>query len=190
MAPDPRDVYNERMGVTTAPVLVTEDEFLSLPESNQKQELVDGEVIVAPSPTWWHQEVLSRIVELLRAWAARQDTPCTIGQAPVDIRFAPGRVLQPDAFVLLSAVDRDHQGPLDRVPELCIEVLSANRMYDRITKRVIYAESGVTEYWIVDPAGSLERWSGPGLTQHESVDGMLATDMLPGFELAVSALFT
>lgn len=175
--------------MTAVPALVTEEEFLSLPESNQKQELVDGEVIVGPSPTWWHQEVLSRVVAQLRAWAARVDTPCTVGQAPVDIRFAPGRVLQPDAFVLLWEVDRGHQGPLDRVPEVCIEVLSANRMYDRITKRVISAESGVTEYWIVDPAGSLERWSGPGLTRHEMVDGVLEADLLPGFELEVGALF-
>ena len=56
------------MPVATPP-FVSEAEFLSLPESNQKAELVDGEVMVSPSQSYWHQEVLVRIVtreELLR----------------------------------------------------------------------------------------------------------------------------
>jgi hypothetical protein len=37
---------------------VSEKEFLDLPESTDKIELVDGEVVVSPSPTYWHQEIL------------------------------------------------------------------------------------------------------------------------------------
>jgi Uma2 family endonuclease len=84
---------------TAAPGLTTEAEFLSLPESNQRIELVDGEVIVAPSPTLRHQEILGRVYEALRAWTRGQGVDVTVVQAPLDIRFALGRILQPDAMV-------------------------------------------------------------------------------------------
>jgi len=93
--------------------LVSERDFLRLPESTNKIELVDGEVVVAPSPSYWHQEVLARIVEALRAWARRQQRAVTVGQAPLDVRFGKNRVLQPDAFVLFAAIPRRHEGPID-----------------------------------------------------------------------------
>lgn len=169
--------------------LVSEAEFLSLPESTDKVELVDGEVIVAPSPSYWHQEVLARLVGVLRDWADRQEQPVTVGQAPLDIRFAPGRILQPDAFVILDAVDRNHEGPLDRIPEVCVEVLSSNRLYDRVTKRFIYGQAGVKELWTVETAGFIERWTGDGLASVVRADDVLATPLLPGLQLDVSSIF-
>lgn len=165
-----------------------EREFLSLPESTCPAELVDGEVILAPSPSFWHQEVLSRLVVALRAWAATSPNPVTIVQAPFDVRFASGRILQPDAMVFLAPLARDVASPLDRIPDLCIEVLSTNRAYDRVMKRFIYAEAGVAEYWIVDPAGLVERCSGPGLVRAQELEDRLTSELLPGFELSVTAL--
>lgn len=169
--------------------VVSEEEFLRLPESTAKIELVDGEVIVSPSPTYWHQEVLGRIVMALRTWAARRKHPVTIGQAPLDVRFAAGRILQPDAFVLLTRIPRNHEGPIDRVPELCIEVLSSDRVHDRVTKRLLYAAAGVAEYWVVEPAGFVERWTGPDLTRADELRDRLATPLLPGFSLDLRRLF-
>lgn len=50
--------------------LVSEQEFLSLPETTDKVELLDGEVVVSPTPSYWHQEILQRLVFALRQWAA------------------------------------------------------------------------------------------------------------------------
>jgi Uma2 family endonuclease len=177
------------MGSTAVRRLVTEDEFLRLPESMTKVELVDGEVVVSPSPEFWHQELLRRMIVALSAWADRQRRRVTIGQAPLDVRFAPGRILQPDAFVLFGEVSPSHEGPIDRVPELCVEVLSSDRVHDRVTKRMIYAASGVREYWIVEPAGIVERWTGPGLAEVQEVRDRLVTSLLPGFRLDLKRLF-
>jgi len=171
-----------------ARALVTEAEFLALPEASRPMELVDGEVIVAPSPSYWHQEVLSRLVGALRAWAAPQSA-ITVVQAPLDIRFAPGRILQPDAMVFLEKIARDAITPIDRIPALCIEVLSTDRAHDRITKRFIYAEAGVREYWLVEPAGMIERRSGPGLARVEEITDRLTSALLPGFELEIRTVF-
>jgi Uma2 family endonuclease len=78
-----------------------------------------------------------------------------VGQAPLDVRFGHGRILQPDVFVLFDRIPFDHEGPLDRVPELCIEVRSSRPSYDRLTKRTIYADAGVRELWTVEPGYSL-----------------------------------
>ena len=171
-----------------APALVSEEEFLSLPESADKLELLDGEVILSPSPSYWHQELLRRVVRRLEDWAETQSGPVTVAMAPLDIRFASGRILQPDAFLLFGTVAREHEGPLDVVPALCVEVLSTNRAYDRMTKRLVYAESGVREYWTVDFDGTVERWFGERLGLRERHEQELVSSLLPGFRLELSLL--
>src|SRR5688572_3645673 len=94
---------------------VSEAEFLSGPETMGRVELVDGMIVRSPAPTLRHQEVLRRIVDALNRWA--DGRPVTIAQSPVDVRFAPGRILQPDAFVSLVRLPFDEAGPLLRVPE-------------------------------------------------------------------------
>jgi Uma2 family endonuclease len=169
--------------------VVSEAEFLALPESTDRVELLDGEVIVTPSPSVWHQELLARLVHRLRSWAESHDDRVFVGQAPLDVRFAPGRILQPDAFVVLGELSLDIDGPIDRVPDLCVEVLSANRAYDRLTKRLVYAAAGVRELWLVEPSGSFERWTGDGLGETETVTTTLTTALLRGFELDIGTLF-
>lgn len=171
------------------PALVTEAEFLALPASMTQTELLDGEVIVSPAPTFRHQDVLRRLVVALSAWADAAEDVHVVGQAPVDIRFGPGRILQPDAFVIRGSVDLDRDGPLEQVPMLCIEVLSRDRVYDRVTKRLVYATAGVEEYWTVDPAGAIERWIGDGLARRDVLTDVLASPRLPGFSLKIGSLF-
>jgi hypothetical protein len=47
----------------------------------------------------------------------------------------------------------------------------------------------VAEFWVVEPAGFIERWTGPGLGQDEIIRDRLATPLLSGFELDVPAMF-
>lgn len=171
-----------------APALVTEAEFLALPETTRPLELLDGEVIMAPSPSFWHQEIRARLVTTLRAWASGRDV--TVAQAPLDVRFGVDRILQPDAMVFLTRLGPQTDTPVKTIPDVCIEVLSTNRAYDRITKRFVFAEAGVTEYWIVDPARGVERWHGPGLSVMEVLDETLSSPLLPGFELDVRQVLT
>jgi Uma2 family endonuclease len=177
------------MGKMAVRPLVTEQQFLALPETTDKVELLDGEVIVSPSPSYWHQEILRRLVLALGTWATRQKRAVTIGQAPLDVRFGRNRILQPDAFVLFAEVAPDHEGPIDTVPALCIEVLSSNRIHDRVTKRLLYAAAGVKEYWTVDPVGLIERWTAADLSRGKDISTVLTTPLLPRFRLDVRRLF-
>ena len=180
-----------RMNIMTASarVLVSESDFLALPESMRPAELVDGEVVMPPSPSFWPQEMLGRVVAALRTWSATAPIPVTVAQAPLDVRFAAGRILQPDAMVFLTKLDRQAPSPLERIPEVCIEVLSSNRTYDRITKRFLYAEAGVQEYWIVDPSGFVERRWGPALARSEDLTDWVRSPLLPGLEVDLTRVF-
>jgi Uma2 family endonuclease len=171
---------------TPARALVSEAEFLALPESNQRIELLDGEVIVPPSPTYRHQEVLGSIVFELKRWGIASSADVTIAQSPLDVRFGPGRILQPDAMIFQGKLPSDAETPVELVPVVCIEVLSHNSVHDRVTKRYVYAEAGVQEYWIVDPVGVVERRSGADLRDIEVLQDRLRTPLLPGFTLEIS----
>lgn len=170
--------------------LVSEEELLSLPETVDKVELLDGEVILAPAPALSHQRVVLEIAVALRAWALQQSAPWTVGIAPQDFRFARSRILQPEVWVLRGRIPLDHLGPIDQVPDLCVEVTSLDRAYDRVTKRFVYAAGGVKEYWVTSPRGPVERFFGEGLAEREEVTGRLVSAVLPGFELDLDAVFS
>lgn len=108
----------------------------------------------------------------------------------LDVRFAPGRILQPDAMVFIAPLPLKTKTPIQRLPELAIEVLSSNRTYDRIAKRSIYGSAGVREYWLVDTLKSqLEICHGEALMLTRLEAARLTTPLLPGFALDVPGLF-
>ena len=167
----------------------TEEEYLALPESIQRMELLDGELVCEPSPGLAHQEHVGALFAALRSWAQSCSPNPSVLLGPLDIRFAPGRILQPDVCVFLEPLPRDTATPITRVPDLCIEVVSQRRTYDRVTKRLIYAEAGVREMWTALPTWRLvERWTGPRLERREELRDRIETSLLPGFSMPVAAL--
>ena len=141
------------------------------------------------SAEFGHQERVGRLYELLRQWACARDPRPDVCLSALDVRFAPGRILQPDVFVYMQPMARPVRMPLTAIPDLCVEVVSSDRVYDRVTKRQVYAEAGVREYWTVVPRlGFVERWTGPGLATREELRDALVTPLLPGFRLDITGL--
>ena len=167
----------------------TEGEYLALPETIQRTELLDGELVCEPSPGDGHQGIVGNLHVELQLWARAQSPMPTIRLGPFDIRFAPGRILQPDLCVFLDPLPRGVAMPITRVPDLCIEVVSRDRTYDRVTKRLVYADAGVREMWTIVPAWPLvERWTGSRLDQREELRENIESALLPGFSMAVARL--
>lgn len=169
---------------------MTEAEYLALPETTARMELIDGEVIVSPSPLTRHQVLVLRLGAGLEMWSRTQPVRPIVMVAPSDVRFAPRCILQPDLYVLDGTRALPQRGPVRQIPILCVEVLSRDKDYDRVTKRSIYADAGVREMWTVDAAGVVETWRGRGLDDHGPVEGgVLRSELLPGFELLLGELF-
>lgn len=113
-------------------------------------ELIHGRFYVSPSPSPLHQVVVGQLWEVFRE-SARAVGGLTLF-APVDVVLADHSVVQPDVLYL-SAARRGIVGErIEGAPDLLVEVLSpGTARRDRDEKLALYAESGVREYWIVDP---------------------------------------
>jgi Uma2 family endonuclease len=182
--------------VRTAPKrLFTYDEVVAeFPETNEPCELWDGELIISPSPSFFHQKIVIRVSRWLDDWVTQRNLGEVI-VSPLDMVLSPHRVTQPDiGFIAkdrLSIIGRVINGPVD----LAIEVISlGNRNRDRIEKRDLYEQYGVKEYWIIDPEAETVDvlWLENGRYQlfMRSGAGQLASSrVLPGFELPVTSIF-
>ena len=128
-----------------------------------RYELIDGELLVTPSPGHAHQIAVSELLVLLKAYVSREGLGVTL-PAPSDVELREGSVTQPDLYVMPAGPSAEAKG-LAWSPSLrlllAVEILSpASVRTDRIVKRDFYLESGVAEYWIVDvEARIVERWT-------------------------------
>jgi Uma2 family endonuclease len=123
-----------------------------MPEDGQRYEIIDGELVVTPSPTTIHQAISKRIGFQLML-QVEQEGHGIVFYAPVDVRLSDTRVVQPDLLVL-----RPGRRPfitkraVECAPDLIIEIGSpSTEERDRTTKQKLYASEGVGEYWLVDP---------------------------------------
>jgi Uma2 family endonuclease len=133
---------------------MTVADYLGTEETTRRQELVYGILREPPAPAYGHQNIVTRLVALIHPYveSRRLGHVCV---SPVDVVLDQERhlVLQPD----IVFVSTERLGIIrDRIwgaPDLVIEVISpSTREYDRDTKVRWYAEYGVGECWLVDPA--------------------------------------
>ncbi|MDQ2665941.1 MAG: Uma2 family endonuclease [Gemmatimonadota bacterium] len=125
-----------------------------------RYELVDGELLVTPSPGTPHQRTVKKLLVALELYLV----PIRAGEvcvSPSDVELEPEFVSQPDLFVVSPAESRRMTRVGYPVYELmlAIEVISpSSGRHDRVRKRPKY-QKHVQEYWIVDPdARLIERW--------------------------------
>ena len=122
-----------------------------LPETNLPTELWDGKLVMSPSPSFFHQEIVVRFHDRLRAWVGKHGLGKT-GLAPLDMVLTNHQVVQPDVFFVSNERLAILTDRLRGAPDLVGEVLSpGTRRRDRLDKRDLYEQHGVTEYWLIDP---------------------------------------
>lgn len=129
----------------------TYDDLRQLPDDGTRYEIIDGELVVMPSPVVTHQRIVGRLFLAFHAQVQERGQGEVL-MAPLDVIMAPTRVVQPDLIVVRAEhreILREH---VEGVPDLLVEVLSpSNHKHDLVTKRRLYARNRVPEYWIVDP---------------------------------------
>ncbi len=138
----------------------TRENVLALPDDGNRYELVDGELLVSPSPRPLHQIALAAVYDRLSTYVRAHGLGLLLF-SPADLDLLSGQLVQPDLFVVAGHDGRALREWTDvGIPLLVIEVLSpSTARHDRITKRRKYQRVGVPEYWIVDlDARAIERW--------------------------------
>jgi prevent-host-death family protein len=137
---------------------ISYEEYMELVESSdQRYELIDGEVYLLASPAFDHQVVVSEITWHLQNYF--KGKPCRPLTAPLDVRLfgyaskfeEDPNVVQPDIIVVCDEDKVNADNRYAGIPTLVVEVLSpSTKGKDMVAKLNLYLKSGVREYWIVD----------------------------------------
>ena len=146
-----------------------------------------------PVPSFFHQEIVARFHDRLKAWV-RQHRLGKTGIAPLDMVLTTRRSVQPDVVF----ISKDRLGMIrDRVmgaADLVAEVISPeSRRRDRFDKRDLYEQHGVREYWLIDPEAQTVEVLHLEAGQYQLVGRwrpgeQAQSRLLGGFQLSVSDL--
>lgn len=151
------DILNEGTPeFIAAGVKMTYEEFTDFYKKTDKRyEFIDGEVFLLASPLLTHQKVVMNLLSILIQ--TFKDKVCAPFSAPFDIHLKKSEdnicVVQPDIMVICDLEDVINEE--DRylgTPSLVMEVVSKWSLgRDSINKLGLYMQSGIEEYWIINP---------------------------------------
>jgi Uma2 family endonuclease len=174
------------MGMATATKRWTREEVLALQDAARpgvRYELIDGELLVSPSPTDLHQLVAAAFIFRLYGYCLKHRIG-RVNYSPADLSLDGGSITQPDVFVVPADLPRRPKG-WEHVTRLllALNVLSPSTARgDRTVKREYFQRVRVPEYWIVDHHARLvERWR-PEDERPEMLTKTLIWQPLPAVE--------
>jgi len=158
-----------------------------------KQELIDGELVLTPSPVPRYNLVSSNLVVRLGPLIDQNE----LGIVLWNQDYAVGDdVLNPNlAFIRAQrAVERDRRPGW--VPDLVVEIRSPSnqrKSEDLRAKAKRYLEGGAQAVWLLYPEAGIARIEKPGQPSQvldvESGGKLEDQDLLPGFSIALADIF-
>ncbi|MFG1677245.1 Uma2 family endonuclease [Micromonospora sp. NPDC049282] len=126
----------------------TTDDLDALPEDGRRRELLDGVLLMSPSPTRMHQSIAALLMVAL-------DEDCPDGYdvtQAVGVRINRTRYFIPDVLVTTAAAaarEPSRYEPHEVV--LAVEIVSpSTRSIDRVLKPALYAQAGIPFYWRIE----------------------------------------
>ena len=181
--------------VTTKPTTqLTYEDYLETPD-DERWELLNGELHMAPSPSMPHQIVATDLVTLLNSFVRERGLGHVIS-APADVVLSDENVVQPDLLFVSTErepiITRTH---IQGAPDLVVEIRSPSTdERDRTVKRRLYAEHGVKEYWLVDPDAMTVTVLLLGESDFEEAGvyrkgETMTSPTLPGFSVSLDDIF-
>lgn len=119
-------------------------------DDHVRREIIDGELIVTPSPVPRHQSAVTNLVVGLHSY--QRGHGGRVYPAPLDVVFADDNVVEPDVlFIRAEHLDRVGDRFVSDAPDLVVEISSpGTRRLELVRKRELYQRFGVPEYWYVD----------------------------------------
>jgi len=176
---------------------LTYQDYFDLPEMKSRYSIVDGELLMAASPTPDHQTVVLELSSTLNSFV-REHRLGRVFLAPLDvvIRRDPLRTRQPDVM-FISNTRRYIIGlqVIEGGPDLVIEVLSpANTRRELEEKLRDYQSINVREAWIIGPQGRTVEvlQLAPEGNERSGLYGLgdaIVSQVLPEFHLTVNEIF-
>ena len=170
------------------------EQFLEWTDEDTSAEWEDGRVIIRPSETNIHQDLLGFLLSILGIYVEERRVG-VVRQIPFQMKLAhSGR--EPDIMVISNVhQNRLRTFYLDGPADLVVEIISQESIKrDRGTKFVEYEAAAIPEYWLIDP---LRNWAefyqlddkGCYTPTFAGRQGTYDSPMLPGFSLCVDWLW-
>lgn len=161
------------------------EQFLDWLDEDTRAEWVDGQVILMSPASYIHQLIVGFLHKVLSEFAAAHDAGEVLA-GPFQMKL-PVRPSGREPDVLFVAGERPnllHDTYLDGPADLVVEVISKeSRGRDTLDKREEYEESGVREYWLVDPDRrefTAFKRKGRRFVQQRLTRGRFESAVLPG----------
>ena len=182
------------MATAKTRVRFTYEDYLNTPE-DKRYELLDGELIMVPSPNWPHQRTELKLGSRVIWFVERHDLG-EVATAPMDVVLSDTDVVQPDVlFISRERTSIIGHNAIYGAPDLVVEILSPSTTRRDLTfKRELYAKHGVKEYWQVNIDERRITVLSLGDNDYEvaavyGIGETLTSPALPGFALAIDEIF-
>ncbi len=182
--------------------ILTYEDYLALPETMQRYEIIDGGLIMAPAPLIGHQWRSKKIFQPMDAYVEENQLGLVV-YAPVDIMINknPLQTRQPDVLYIsferlekFRLDDMEELPYLDVAPDLVVELISPSESSRKVEDKLAdYRKIGVQECWLVRSAeGAIDviRFFSEfthGLERFRRGE-RVRSDVLPGWQPLVDAL--
>ena len=139
----------------------THEDFMNLPE-DMRVELIDGvfyemypedPITGMSAPKRVHQKLVTTLLRRIGNYIEDNGGSCEVYPAPFEVRVKADNknTVEPDISVICDPSKLTDEGCMG-APDWIIEIVSpSNPGNDYIRKLNLYRESGVREYWIIDP---------------------------------------
>ena len=177
-------------------------EYRTWPD-DERWELIDGVAYeMSPAPSTAHQAIVTQLVSAIHTFLGRSG--CRVFAAPFDVLLpeTPGQVVddvanvvEPDLVVICDPSKLRTFGCFG-APDWVIEILSPwTSRRDMVEKHALYEQSGVREFWVIDPGnryvhayvrGSDGKYAKPVLHVGTAI---VRSTVCPGFEVDLEELF-
>jgi Uma2 family endonuclease len=172
---------------------LTWEDLIQTPETGERFEIMQGELIVTASPNTPHQ-LLSTTLTLTLGTHIKLNKLGVLFGAPVDVRLTPHDVLAPDLVFVAEArrgiIQRQY---IEGAPDLVVEILSpSTRGRDLVRKTAIYLAGCVQEYWQVDHDAKtlvILALRGDHYEPIPHVKNTVTSEVLKGLTIVIAELF-
>jgi Uma2 family endonuclease len=183
---------------TTRLYSLEEFEKLDLPNDDNKYELIDGVLKMSPPPGFQHAKISSKIAKHIILFNPEDKLGIVLWDTA--FKVAPGFAPSPDmAFIMAANVPPDTRFAVPVPPDLAVEVWSPGDLDTKAhqaearAKIRRYQVAGVPIVWAINPPARTVEVYHPDQTGPVQVLGvseeLSGEDVIPGFTMAVKALF-
>ena len=131
----------------------TLEDYYAVPEEH-RVELIDGVFYDMAAPDIRHQRIALELAIQLELYVRSKGGPCVPMISPVDVKLDDRddkTIVQPDVLVVCNP-DKIHEKLIVGAPDFVAEIVSPSSSgKDYYKKMAKYRQTGVREYWVIDP---------------------------------------